>query len=45
MVKNLFGSYGILQARNKGGGGIWGICPHKFSKHCIEILTFEETFK
>jgi len=44
MVKNLFGSYGILQARNEGGG-IWGICPHKFSKHCIEILTFEETFK
>jgi len=26
-------------------GGIWGICPPKFLKHCTAIFTFVETFK
>ena len=32
------------QARNQGGG-ICGIFPPEILKHCIETLTFAETFK
>jgi len=34
------------QARNQGGGGAFGhLTPPKFSKHCIAIFSFVETFK
>jgi len=35
-----------LEAGAQPGGDVWGICPPpKISKHCIEFLTFAETFK
>jgi len=35
----------VAQVRNQGGGAFWAFAPPKFSKHCIAILTFAETFK
>jgi len=34
----------VSQARNQGGA-FGEFSPPKFLKHCIAILTFEETFK
>ena len=39
--KQRLSGYSTRQARNQGGG----IAPAKFSKHCIAILTFVETYK
>jgi len=36
--------YAHSQARNQGGH-LGHLTPSKFSKHCMAILTFAETFK
>ena len=35
----------IEQPRNQGGGHLGHLTPPKFSKHCMAIVTFTETFK